>query len=280
MGKTSIGVDYSRNPKNWDTFCATLKSRGYTFVGRYLPWDLAYAPRDKRALTIPECEAMTRHGIRIFAWWENSPDHIGAHTERRAWDGYVAGAEDARRARYMMEYFGQSSKPIYFCVDVDTTAARVTPYFEGVCSVLPVAQVGVYGGYAVVHGLRKSGLADYACQTEAWKYNYGWSPYAQLRQWTVHGPGVINGVGCDGLDAYAEDFGQWMYGKKGLTMADIEKIMAKLEAMQADIDKSQVAQSFRMNVALAKDFGTEAEAKVEIAKALAAGVKLPDFMEK
>jgi hypothetical protein len=60
-----------------------------------------------------------------------------------------------------------------------------------------------------------------------------------------------------------------------LSMADIEQIMAKLDAMQADIDKSQRADSHRVNILLAKVFGGDVEAAIAAAKA--DGVALPQL---
>lgn len=254
------GVDYSRNPADWDAFCDALLARGRDFVGRYLPWDLVYAPRDKRVLTTRECEAMARHGIEIFAWWENSPSHVGYKTERRALDGYNAGAEDARRAGDMMTHFGQPERPVYFCVDTDAHYTQVTPYFEGVLSVLPLSQVGVYGGYSVVHGLCKARLAQYACQTQAWMYGRGWSPYAQLRQWTVSKPGYpgyIEGVQCDGLDAMVDDFGQWTYGE---TYEEDDDMYSDTDRTRdAYTAKRVLATSFDVKILEAKHQGDAAE---------------------
>ena len=217
-----LGVDYSERSSNWPAFARALVANRRTFVGRYLATDLAYMPKDRRVLTKPEAEALAAAGVDVFVWWENSPNHVGSHTEQRVLDGYNAGADDARSAAAMMEYFGQPHRPVFFCVDYDLTPDACRAYFNGVLSVLPVERVGVYGGYYVVKGLFNMGLVKYAAQTEAWSYTQGtrnpptWEPRAQLHQWCVPGHGTyggnIGGIECDGLEAHAEDFGQWRYG--------------------------------------------------------------------
>ena len=80
---------------------------------------------------------------------------------------------------------------------------------------MPVERVGVYGGYRQVEYICWKNLASFAVQTEAWsrftssgalssKGTLTWSQYAQIRQWTTHGPGIIGGVSCYGLDMVKE----------------------------------------------------------------------------
>jgi hypothetical protein len=222
------GVDYSNPAADWPAFARALVSSGRTFVGRYLPYTLEYAPHDPRCLlTVREAEALAADGIDVFCWWENSPTHAGTRTERRATEGRSAGEEDAILAQAMMQYFGQPEAPIFFTVDADVDAPSVGPYFEGALSVVGFDRMGSYGGYRVTKWLLDHGLVKYACQTEAWsrllpdgrmssKGVLTWDPRAQLRQWTVTRPGypgLIGGIDCDGLDAMAEDFGQWRYGQ-------------------------------------------------------------------
>lgn len=204
-------------------------------------------------LTKAEAEALAAEGIDIFTWWENSPSHIGSQTEQRATAGYDAGALDAALAASTMAYFGQPDRPIYFTVDTDTTADACRAYFNGILSVLPVKHVGVYGGYYVVKGLFNMGLVKYACQTEAWSYTQGtrnpptWEPRAQLRQWCVPGHGTyagrIGGIECDGLEATAEDFGQWRYGVTVAPEGDVD-VTAQEHELIVRGRASDVGQSF------------------------------------
>lgn len=182
-------------------------------MGRYLASDVAYMPRDRRALTPDELRVLHAHGLAVILFWENSPDHVGSHTERRAWDGYDAGVEDAILARAMARYLGfPDDTPIYYCIDVDSTGRATEGYFQGVKHAEGNTPVGVYGGYTPVAYLFERGLVRYAVQTDAWRYGMGWYHRAQIHQYTVPGPnyaGNILGIECDGLEAITDDFGQW-----------------------------------------------------------------------
>ena len=61
----------------------------------------------------------------------------------------------------------------------------------------------------------------------------------------------------------------------GLSMADIDTILKRLDAMQADIDASQRADSHRSNILIAKLFGGDVEAAIAAAKK--DGVALPNL---
>lgn len=222
-----LGVDYSTRAADWPAFARALVCSGRTFVGRYLAYDTSRIRSDRRALTIGEAEALAAAEIDIFCWWENSPTHVASRTERRATEGRAAGEEDAILAAAMMQYFGQPEAPIYFTVDADVRPEQVTAYFEGARSVVGLARMGSYGGYAVTKWLLDKQLVRFACQTEAWSRfdsagrlsgagNLTWDPRAQLRQWTTTKPGYpgrVGGLDCDGLEARALDFGQWRYGE-------------------------------------------------------------------
>lgn len=254
-----LGVDYSTRSNNWPAFAKALKAKKRTYVGRYLASNVARIPRDTRALSKAEAEALAAAGIDIFVWWENSPDHVGSHTIRRALDGRLAGVQDAKEAAAMMVYFGQPTKPIFFTVDYDLSYTAVRAYFEGAMSVVGFDRMAVYGGYSVVEGLLKNRIVKYACQTDAWRYGRGWYPGAQLHQWT-HGSGYagnINGIECDGLEAVVEDFGQWRYGQTvpeigddGMTPEQAEKLI-----------ESSAKNGYRSAIAAALEIGWTDEVK-------------------
>ena len=201
------GVDYSTRPASWERFFAALRSAGYEFVMRYL-----YDYDDPKRLTREELEAAWAAGLSVGCWFETS--------EGAVLDGYARGADHARRALNELDLLGlPEDLPICFCIDIDASASQLAGscrrYFEGARSILPLAQVGVYGGYKSVEYICGAGLASFAVQTEAWsRFNskgalaangtLTWSKYAQIRQWTVNGPGFIGGVACDGLDMVKE----------------------------------------------------------------------------
>lgn len=202
------GVDYSTRPADWGRFFDALKARGYTVIGRYLG-----PPRWEKAATREELEAAFERGFSVFFYWET--------TETRSLEGYPAGLLDAQRALTWLRELGIDREIcVYFTVDFDASATQlrgpVSDYFRAIHTVMPRRLIGCYGGYWQVRYLLESGLASYAVQTEAWSFLDGrwptpprWYPGAQVRQWTVHGPGVIAGVPCDGLDIVAEDIGAY-----------------------------------------------------------------------
>lgn len=197
------GIDYSTRPQSWPAFFETLKGKGYTFLFRYL-----YDHTGKKRLEKPEVDAAFAAGLKLGFYFETS--------EGACLDGYTRGADHARRALNELDLLGlPEDLPVCFCIDIDATSSQLAGscrrYFEGVCSILPLAQVGVYGGYRSVEYICGAGLASFAVQTEAWsRFNskgalaangvLTWSKYAQIHQWTRNGPGTIGGVACDGLD--------------------------------------------------------------------------------
>jgi len=197
------GVDYSTRPADWGKFFETLKGKGYTVIGRYL-----YDYDDPKRLTREELDAAFAAGISVFCWFETS--------EGAALDGYKRGVAHAERALSELRVLGlPEDLPVYLCVDFDATdsqlAGPVRKYFEGARTILPHEQMGAYGGWRSVRYLADAGLVRYTAQTEAWSYLNGywpkqpvWHPGACMHQWTVHGPGKIGGVQCDGLDIVAD----------------------------------------------------------------------------
>jgi len=230
------GVDYSTRPPDWNAFARELLERDRTFVGRYL------SSRVKGA-TLEEIAAMRAAGIDMFFWWET--------TETRAMVGKSAGAADAKSALAFLRKLGApETTPVYYTVDTDTTGLSVRDYFEGIAQVVPLRQIGAYGGYRVIKYLFDHGLVTYGAQTEAWSYLDGrwptpprWDPRAQLRQWTVHkgpaAPVTVCGVVCDGLEAMAPDFGQWrLQGDKEDEMADELARLARVTEVADSFDRA------------------------------------------
>jgi hypothetical protein len=236
------GVDYSTRPADWAKFFATLKGKGYSFLFRYL-----YDHPDAKRLERPEVDAAFAAGLKLGFYFETS--------EGACLDGYGRGADHARRALNELVLLGlPEDGPVCFCIDIDASNSQLAGscrrYFEGVRSILPLAQVGVYGGYRSVEYICGAGLASFAVQTEAWsRFNskgalaangvLTWSKYAQVRQWTVNGPGVIGGVACDGLDMVKEL--PLYHPTQGDDMTDLEREAIYYTAVRALSNQFDIA---------------------------------------
>jgi hypothetical protein len=206
------GGDYSLQT-NWQRLAADFNKQGRTFAGRYMQYSRTY--RDGRCLSKEEAEILAAHNIKIFTWWENSPQHIGHETEIRASRGRQAGIEDAKRADDIMQMFGQPHAPIYFTVDWDLSWVAVRAYFEGARDTVGFDRMGMYAGAAPLIGAHNTGMCKFFCQPKAWKYKMGWQPFTHLRQcepW-IGATFKAGGIRCDDLRAYATDIGAWLYGK-------------------------------------------------------------------
>jgi hypothetical protein len=85
--------------------------------------------------------------------------------------------------------------------------------------------------------------------------------------WLRDHPTAMGGLIADAVDNTVA------HEEEGLSMADAETIMAKLDEMQDDINKSQVARSHDLDIIMAKLLGGDVDAAIQAA--LAAGVDLP-----
>jgi hypothetical protein len=185
-----FGVDFAWGRPS----AAAMKAVGVSFVCRYLSFDTT-----GKSLTAAEARAYSAAGLDLVTVWETTAD--------RALAGEAAGEADAKLARAMATKCGQPThRPIYFAVDLETTAHAVAPYFRGVAKVLGPAGAGVYGSYTVCSGLLGAHIIDYAWQTYAWSGG-AWFAGAHLQQFS-------NGHKLDGIEvdydrSTAPDFGQW-----------------------------------------------------------------------
>lgn len=190
------GVDYSTRPSSWAAFFDALKARGYSVIYRYLS---SY----NKGATVAELQQAFARNLRVGFYYET--------TETAALAGYERGVTHARDALSWLKQLELPQElPVCYTVDFNASSSQlsgaVRQYFLGVRSVVPISQIGVYGGYRTVDYIMGQGLASFAVQTEAWSYLNGvrnpvvWHSRADARQWTVHGPGNIGGVVCDGLD--------------------------------------------------------------------------------
>jgi hypothetical protein len=185
-----FGVDYSYSRLN----LSGLKAGGVGFVCRYLSND------PTKNLTLAEAKVLTSGDISIVANWET--------TSTMAERGFPGGQADARAALTQAVACGMPlGRPIYFSVDEDTTVGpNITGYFQGVRSVLPISQIGVYGDFTVVSQCNDLVLASWFWQTYAWSYSR-WFTGAHIRQY-------LNGQKLGGMDVDYDasmftDFGQW-----------------------------------------------------------------------
>lgn len=206
------GVDYAWSHPGG----AALKAAGKQFACRYL------SPDNSKNLTRAEADDLAAHGVWCVVVYEA--------TAQRALSGQAGGAADAKTAQAQAAACGiPSSRPIYFAVDFDATAAQqaaINSYLDGAASVLGRSRVGIYGGYYPVKRALDAGKATWAWQTIAWSGGQ-WDFRAVIRQGAQK---TINGVSCDLDTAIAADYGQWMPGKTpveedvALTTDDISKV--------------------------------------------------------
>lgn len=211
---TQLGVDY---PWSKPT-PAALRAAGVSFALRYLSTD------QSKNLTRTEADQLAAQGIWSGVVWET--------TAGRALAGYAAGAADAKEALKQATACGMpGDRPIYFAVDTDTSWAKVLPYFQGIRSVLPLQQVGVYGGIRIVQGAADSGLVAWYWQTLAWSGGR-WDPRAHIRQ---VGYITVGKVQCDKNVTDLIDFGQWQPGRTPtITLTEEDELATTLTQERSD----------------------------------------------
>jgi hypothetical protein len=200
-----LGLDYSSGRPT----AAQIRAAGYGFVMRYLDNGLS----GRANLTSTELMDLNAGGVRTGVVWESQASRAAA--------GFTAGQADARAADVAAKAVGVAGWPIYFAVDFDlpdyapaadgatATGALeklgpVGAYFGGILSVLPLARVGVYGGYWVVKRVLDAGLAYLAWQTVAWS---GGNVDPRIHLFQHVGYVMVGGVQCDVNEAHQDDFG-------------------------------------------------------------------------
>lgn len=203
------GLDFAWKP--WPPV-SRIKGIGATFVVRYI--SSPNLSQDGKAfregrqdtgkdLTPGEVALYSEHGIDICLVWETSAN--------RAVAGRAAGKQDATYALKKAKALGMpDGRPIYFAVDFDAAPRSVFEYFRGILSVLPLKQVGVYGGYRVIESLHDNKLAFWCWQTLAWSGGK-WSRHNHIEQYAIE---IHEGSWDYDLNrSKAEDFGQWRLWK-------------------------------------------------------------------
>jgi hypothetical protein len=189
---TRLGIDYSFSHPSPHT----IRSAGYTFVCRYLSRNPA------KNLTAGEAEQLIGAGLHLVCNWEAAAS--------AALNGYSQGVTDAQQAQSQAAACGMPrTRPIYFSVDFDASAAQqpaINAYFDGVASVLGLSRCGAYAGYHVIQRLFNAGKIVWGWQTYAWSSGH-WDSRAHLRQ--VQNGISVGGAECDANVARVADFGQW-----------------------------------------------------------------------
>lgn len=220
-----LGLDYSAGRPGG----AAIRAAGYGFAVRYLDNGLGGS---RANLTAAEVADLQANGVAVALVWERkllppAPD--------RATQGRAAGAADAAAAKAAAAAVGLAGLPIYFAVDFDIPdyapanpdpLAKLGPvgvYFGGVRSVLPIGQVGVYGGYWAVKRVLDAGLASIAWQTVAWS---GGNVDPRIALYQRLGTVNVGGVDCDVDEARQPNFGQNTQGETvALTNDDVGLLM-------------------------------------------------------
>lgn len=190
------GVDYAWSRPD----PAELYAAGKRFASRYLSYD-----RTGKNLTAGEAAQLAAAGIAVVCNWE--------WQEGDASNGYDTGRTYALEAVRQAAAVGMpAGRPIYFSVDFDPAGAydAVDAYFRGIASVLPVEQIGAYGGYDTIDHLLSAGLIRWAWQTYAWSAGR-WHPGAHVQQY--RNGVIIAGGDLDLNRALVDDFGQWGIGE-------------------------------------------------------------------
>lgn len=187
------GVDYSwARPDP-----AKLKAAGKHFVVRYLSYDTS-----GKNLDAAEVKALHAAGVAVVANWENAAGD--------AKGGFATGQTYAREARAQVRALGiPDDRPIYFSVDFDMNdndAVKVAEYFRGIATVLPLARIGVYGGYNTMHWAISHKWASWFWQTYAWSRDR-WHSGVHIQQY--HNGANVAGGTVDLNRAMTDDYGAW-----------------------------------------------------------------------
>lgn len=182
---TIAGMDYS----DWRPGSVSDLD-GAVFVCRYLSND------QEKNLTRAEAETLTSWGVQIVANWEST----GTGGD------YSQGVADAQTARSQALSAGMpAGRPIYFSIDEDVSVASQLGYFQGVGSVLPRAEVGVYGSAQMIQGIQAAGWAEWGWLT----MSKGWSGGADTSGCQLNQTQGGAGGNFDWDEALADDYGQW-----------------------------------------------------------------------
>jgi hypothetical protein len=186
------GYDYS----SWRPNSANQLS-DVQFVCRYLSNE-----GNSKNLTLAEAKELTSWGKFIVVNWETTGKG-GNHAQ---------GVSDATAAKAMAVACGWpgGDRPIFFSIDEDVaTPADFDAYFNGIASVLPLEQIGIYGEAALVERWRSLGAHwGWLTVSTSWKGGSNISG-CQLQQ-----TGIDKSNNYDYDVALVADYGGWQVGGK------------------------------------------------------------------
>jgi hypothetical protein len=157
------------NQANLDLTRAKAHPQPCSFIGRYLSRDQTGDP----PLLPAEAPRYGAAGLDLVALWEY--DKLRAKETDPATET-VNGAADATAALAALAAIGAGTQVVYFTADFTISThewlgrdgARIRAYFEGVKTMMPVAQIGAYGTYATLVG-----LLDVPLISHAWQMTFG-----------------------------------------------------------------------------------------------------------
>jgi len=200
MPVVAEGVDYSATANaNWDALAQALAGNGKKFAGRYAVYDKS---PNGRGITGAEYQALKRHGVETFLYYEES----------EAWmlGGWEAGVRAASRAIDVVRSEGlPAGMPVYYSHDVDPTPdqfAAIDECLKGAASIVGFNRVGFYGGWAGIDHVANAKTAKWFCQTIAWQYGRGLHPAIHLHQYGFNT--YFAGTNCDLVAALQPHYGQ------------------------------------------------------------------------
>jgi hypothetical protein len=217
------GCDYSSARP--DPVC--LRGLGISFAVRYT----SIGPHPKN-MSAAEVQRLLAAGIALATVFEEEAGHMLR--------GHAAGVAAAKASRDLAGACGMpAGRPHYFALDIDPKPLhdsqwdQVKAYLDGAASVLGRSAVGVYGGFLAIEKLVPR-WAPWGWQTFAWSEGK-WSAKAHLQQYenrVTHCGGEID-FNRTHPDRSIADYGQWgLEQPGGLSMADIDEILGKLEQLR------------------------------------------------
>lgn len=192
--------------------------------GSYTPW---------KNLTYAEAAQLSSWGKLILSNWE---------TDGQGGD-YSTGRSDALAAVALFSSCGMpAGYPIYFSIDEDVEPSTQVGYFQGVGSVLPMAQIGVYGSAAMVEYMVSNLYANYGWRTMSTSWSGGAS--------TVDSALVQTNVGLGGNvdtdSTVINNFGGWNFSTlpSTPTAASTKGLVAVSIVKDNDVNTSSDAQGW------------------------------------
>lgn len=162
--------------------------QGAAVVARYLSND------SSKNLTHAEMQTLTSWGVSVVCNWESTGQG----------GNYAQGVADAQTAKAQAAAAGKpAGRPIIFSIDVDVTPSSTDAYREGVCSVIPAAEVGVYGSAAVCQRWAANG-----CPWN-WRTMSNWTGGMSTSGCKIAQENIGPGGNFDYSILLTDDVGQW-----------------------------------------------------------------------